>query len=37
MEETRNAYEIVVGKPEGGHSKDLGADVKKILEWMLGK
>jgi hypothetical protein len=34
----RNAYNILVGKPEGkNHSEDLGVDGKIILEWILGK
>jgi hypothetical protein len=34
----RNAYKIVVGKPEGkDHSEDLGVDGRIILEWILGK
>jgi hypothetical protein len=34
----RNAYKILVGKPNGGdHSEDLGVDWSIILEWMLGK
>jgi hypothetical protein len=37
--ETRNACNILVGKPEGkrDHSGDLGVDGKIILEWILGK
>jgi hypothetical protein len=33
MGETRNAYEILVGKPEG--TRPLGG--RMILEWILGK
>jgi hypothetical protein len=34
----RNAYKILVGKPEGkSHSEDLGINEKIILEWILGK
>jgi hypothetical protein len=34
----RNAYKILVGKPEGKrHSEDLGIDGKIVLEWILGK
>jgi hypothetical protein len=32
----RNAYNTVVGKPEGkNHSEDLGVDGKIISEWIL--
>jgi hypothetical protein len=38
MGEMRNAYRILVRKPEGkNHSEDLGTDGKIILEWILGK
>jgi hypothetical protein len=38
MGEMRNAYKILVGKPEGkNHSEDLDVDGRTILEWMLGK
>jgi hypothetical protein len=34
----RNAYSILVGKPEGrGHSEDLGIVGRIILDWILGK
>jgi hypothetical protein len=34
----RNAYSILIGKPEGRHHlKDLGVDGKIILEWILGE
>jgi hypothetical protein len=34
----RNAYKILIGKPEeGDHSEDLGVDGRIILEWFLGK
>jgi hypothetical protein len=34
----RNAYKILVGKPEGeNHSEDLCIDGRIILEWILGK
>jgi hypothetical protein len=34
MGEMRNAYKILVRKPERrGHSKDLGIDWRIILEW----
>jgi hypothetical protein len=34
----RNAYEILIGKPEGRvYAEDLGVDVKIILELILGK
>jgi hypothetical protein len=33
-----NAYDILVGKPEGKNpSEDLGVDRKIILKWILGK
>jgi hypothetical protein len=33
----RNAYRILVGKPEGkGHSEELGVN-EEIVEWVLGK
>jgi hypothetical protein len=36
MAEMRNAYSILVGKPEGkNHSVDLGIDGKIILEGIL--
>jgi hypothetical protein len=38
MGDMRNAYKILVGKPEGkNHSGDLGVDGKIILEWILRK
>jgi hypothetical protein len=34
----RNAYNILVGKPEGkDHSEGLGVYGRIILEWILGK
>jgi hypothetical protein len=37
MGEMRNAYDILVGKPEGKrHSEYLGVGEKIILEWILG-
>jgi hypothetical protein len=34
----RNAYKVLVGRPEGKrHSEDLGIDRSVILEWILGK
>jgi hypothetical protein len=34
----RNAYKILVGKPEGKtHSEEVGVDVRIILEWNLRK
>jgi len=36
-EEIRDAYNILVGKPEGkNHLEDPGIDGKIILEWILG-
>jgi len=35
MGEMRNAYKILVRKPEGKTPRDLGVD-GKILEWTLG-
>jgi hypothetical protein len=36
MGEIRNAYNTLVGKPEGkNHLEDLGIDGKIILEWVL--
>jgi hypothetical protein len=38
MGEMRNAFKILVEKPEGrGHSEDRGVDVRIILESILGK
>jgi hypothetical protein len=38
MDELRNAYNILVGKPEGkNHLGDLGVDGRIISEWVLGK
>jgi hypothetical protein len=38
MEEMRNAYNILVGKPKGkNHSEDLGVDGKIILEGIIRK
>jgi hypothetical protein len=38
MGEIRNAYNILVGKPEGkNHLEDLDVDGKIILEWILRK
>jgi hypothetical protein len=38
MAEMRNAYSILVGKPEGGdYSEGLGVDEKIILESILRK
>jgi hypothetical protein len=38
MGEMRNAYKILIGKPEGkNHSEELGVDGKIILEWFLRK
>jgi hypothetical protein len=38
MEETRNAYSILVGNLNGkDHSEDLGVEGKIIFEWTLGK
>jgi hypothetical protein len=36
MEEIRNAYIILVGKPEGRRPQDFGVDGKIILKWILG-
>jgi hypothetical protein len=37
MAEMRNAYNILVGKPEGkNHLEDLDVDRKMILEWIVG-
>jgi hypothetical protein len=37
MGEMRNAYGILVGKPEGrDHSEYIDIEGRKILEWMLG-
>jgi hypothetical protein len=36
MGEVRNAYNILVTKPEGrDHLEDLGVDGRIILEWVL--
>jgi hypothetical protein len=38
MGEIRNAYKILVGKPEGkNHSENLSVDGRIISEWILGK
>jgi hypothetical protein len=38
MGERRNAYKILVGKPEGEeYSEDLGVNESIILEWILRK
>jgi hypothetical protein len=38
MGKMRNAYKILVRKPEGrDHSEDVGTDEMIILEWILGK
>jgi len=37
MREMRNAYNILVEKPEGDHLEDSGTDGKVILVWILGK
>jgi hypothetical protein len=38
MGEMKNAYRVLVGKPEGkSHSENLGTDGNIILEWILGK
>jgi hypothetical protein len=38
MGEMRNAYNILVGRPESkDHSEDLGVESRIILEWMLGR
>jgi hypothetical protein len=38
MGEVINAYNILIGKPEGkNHLEDLGVDGKIILEYIVGK
>jgi len=37
MGEMRSSYDILVGKPEGDHSENLGVSGKIISEWILGK
>jgi hypothetical protein len=38
MGKMRNAYKLLVGKPEGkGPLKDTGIDGRIILEWIFGK
>jgi hypothetical protein len=38
MEEMRNAYKTLFGKPkERHHSEDVGVDSRIILEWISGK
>jgi hypothetical protein len=38
MGEIRNAYNILVGKPEGkDHTENLGIDERIILKWIFGK
>jgi hypothetical protein len=37
-EEMRNAYKIIVGKPNvRGYSGDLGVEGRIILKWIVGK
>jgi hypothetical protein len=37
MEQMRNAYNILVGKPEEkSHSEDPGVDWRIFLDWILG-
>jgi hypothetical protein len=38
MEESRGAYRVLVGKPEGrNHLEDTGVDGRIILKWILEK
>jgi hypothetical protein len=38
MEDMRDSYKILVGKPEGrDYSRDIGVDWRAILEWILWK
>jgi hypothetical protein len=32
--EIKNAYKILVGKPERDHSEDLGVDERTALKWI---
>jgi hypothetical protein len=33
----RNAYRVLVGKPERGHQKDLDVGGRILFKWILGK
>jgi hypothetical protein len=37
MGEMRNAYRSLENLKIGDHLEDLGADIRTVLEWMLGK
>jgi hypothetical protein len=36
-EEMRNAYKVLIGKPKGDYSEDLGLDGGILFEWDLGR